>query len=133
MSWLSSFAQKSSLVVIGRGGRFGGFGGFCSLSGRLLGRGCCIGCGGSLGLCSGLLCGSFLRRLCVLCGGVLFSVLGFLLELRQTAQRLHMAAVQIEHIRLEAGDLQTDAVVLPLLSQTLLVGLVLDLVCAVAS
>ena len=43
-----------------------------------------------------------------------------------------MAAVQIEHIRLEAGDLQTDAVVLPLLSQTLLVGLVLDLVCAVA-
>ena len=80
----------------------------------------------------GLLCGSFLCRLCVLYGGVLFGFLSVLLELRQTAQRLHMTAVQIEHIRLEAGDLQTDAVILPLFSQTLFVGLVLDLVCAVA-
>ena len=93
-------AAVSRLVVIGRGGRFGGFGRF----GRLLGRSCCsVGCRGSIRLCGGLLCGSLLRRLCVLCGGVLCSFLGFLLELRQTAQRLHMAAVQVEHIRLEAG------------------------------
>ena len=43
-----------------------------------------------------------------------------------------MAAVQIEHIGLEAGDLQTDAVVLPFLRHTLLISFVLDLVCAVA-
>ena len=42
-----------------------------------------------------------------------------------------MAAVQVEHIRLEAGHFQTHAVILALLCKALLVCFVLDLVCTV--
>ena len=42
-----------------------------------------------------------------------------------------MAAVEVQHVGLEAGDLQADALVFPLLQQTLVAGLADDLVGAV--
>ena len=79
----------------------------------------CLG----LRLCRGgsVRCGVRRRFLC----GV------FLFIFRQAAQRLHMAAVQVEHIRLEAGHFQAHPVVLALLGQLFLVCLVDDLVRAV--
>ena len=63
----------------------------------------------------------------ILCGGLFF-----LLELRQTAQGLHMGAVEVQHVGLEAGDLETNAVILTLFGQLFVVGLADDLVGAVA-
>ena len=109
------------VVIFNNGSRFCIFlCGLCRLCFRLLHVRCLrLGCSGRLTfLCS---------RLCLF--GILCS--RFLLELRQTAQRLHMAAVQVEHIRLEAGHFQTHAVILAFLCKALLVCFVLNLVCTV--
>src|SRR5699024_2071031 len=51
--------------------------------------------------------------------------------LGQAAQGLHVAAVEVQHVRLEAGDFQANPLILPLLHHPLVTGLADDLVGAV--
>src|SRR5699024_2065032 len=76
--------------------------------------GCRIGRGGVLVLCGGLG-----RRV----GGVL----------GQAAEGLHMAAVEVQYVGLEAGHFQADPLILPLFQHALVAGLPDDLVGPVGS
>ena len=112
------------LVVLGISGRIG----FLAGGVRLLCRGLRLRLLNGCLVLHGLFCSRFGRLVRGLLVGISLLVL---LELRQTAQALHMAAVQVEHVGLETGDFQTDAVILALLCQLFIVCFVDDLIRAV--